>query len=262
MTPEDPPVDRTTTVTATTIVWHSHGEADTPEALDWLTPREAARALGMHYAKRRNEFLLSRWTTKTALAHRLGLRADVTTFVRLEVGNAADGAPEALLDGRAVPVALSMTDRAGWAICALADAGTAIGCDLELVEPRSAAFVADYFTPAEQQIVAAAHQDDRHRLANLIWSAKESALKVLRTGLRRDTRSVEVALDGGPLPHGWAVLRVRTAEGRTFLGWWRRYGSFLVTIAADVTVAPPLALREPPGIAQGVPTHTWMHTLR
>ncbi len=30
--------------------------------------------------------------------------------------------------------------------------------------------------------------------ANLIWPAKESALKVLRTGLRADTRTVEVVL--------------------------------------------------------------------
>ena len=71
----------------------------------------------------------------------------------------------------------------------------ALGCDLELVEPRSDRFVADYLTAAEQQLVLGAGPE-RDLVANLIWSAKESALKVLRVGLRRDTRSVEVTLDG------------------------------------------------------------------
>ena len=69
-----------------------------------------------------------------------------------------------------------------------------VGCDLELVEPRSALFVRDYFTAAERERVAAAPAREHDELANLIWCAKESALKVLRTGLRRDTRSVEVEL--------------------------------------------------------------------
>ncbi len=233
-----------------------------PDAPRFLTPRETARAGGMRYAKRRTEYLLSRWTTKTALAHRLGLTATATTFARLEIRNAADGAPEAWLDGRALAVALSMTDRAGWAMCALADPGVAIGCDLELVEPRSAAFVADYLTAAEQRLVAtAADEDDRHQRANLVWSAKESALKILRSGLRRDTRSVEVTLADGPRSHAWEPFSVVTEEGRRFPGWWRRYGSFLLTIAADRALAPPTALHDPPGIADAVPTHTWWQDL-
>jgi len=77
--------------------------------------------------------------------------------------------------------------------------GRAIGCDLEIVEPRSDAFVEDFLTAAERSLVAGAPDEDaRHLLANLVWCGKESALKVLRTGLRRDTRSVEVSLPGGP----------------------------------------------------------------
>ena len=73
------------------------------------------------------------------------------------------------------------------------DRSPAVGCDLELVEPRTPGFVADFLTAAEQQSVAS--RPDPDAAANLIWSAKESALKVLQTGLRRDTRSVEVAVD-------------------------------------------------------------------
>lgn len=244
-----------------TITWLSHGEANVPETLDWLTPGEAERARGMPYPKRRTEFVLSRWTAKSALARRLGLAIDVPALIRLEIRNAADGAPEAWLDGTLAPVALSLTDRAGWAVCALAEPGIAIGCDLELVEPRSAAFVADYLTPAERRTVAdGVDEDDRQRLANLLWSAKESALKALRTGLRRDTRSVEVALGLGPEVE-WLPFSVTSVEGRRFFGWWRAYERFLLTVAAEVEIPPPVAMVEPPGLATGVPTHSGLATL-
>src|SRR2546421_626349 len=75
--------------------------------------------------------------------------------------------------------------------------------------------------------------------ANLIWSAKESALKVLRTGLRRDTRSVAVSLTaasgaagGGAEGGGWWPLAVRCGPGPAIQGWWRRDGEFVLTVAA------------------------------
>jgi len=89
---------------------------------------------------------------------------------------------------------ISMTDRAGWAVCAIAPPGIEVGVDLELVESRSTLFVQDYFTDAERRVALTGESADP-LLTNLIWSAKESALKVLRTGLRRDTRSVEITLE-------------------------------------------------------------------
>ncbi|MCC6849378.1 MAG: 4'-phosphopantetheinyl transferase superfamily protein [Deltaproteobacteria bacterium] len=244
-----------------TIVWLSHHEDDLPAGIDWLVAPEAARAAAMRYTKRHTEYLLARWTAKAALAAHLGLSATAAGLARLEVRNARDGAPEVLLDGATLPIALSLTDRAGHAVCALAPAGLAIGCDLELVEERSAAFVADYLTEAEQRLVASGGDDaDRHRLANLVWSAKESALKVLRTGLRRSTLSVEVELLPTPPGAGWAPLLVRAAEGRRFPGWWRRYGDFLLTVAAESEIPPPAALEDPPRLAIAAPSHTWMRS--
>ena len=49
---------------------------------------------------------------------------------------------------------MSLTDRAGCAVCLLAAEPAAIGCDLELVEPRSDAFVGDYLTGPERRWVA------------------------------------------------------------------------------------------------------------
>jgi 4'-phosphopantetheinyl transferase len=134
-----------------------------------------------------------------------------------------------------------------------------IGCDLELVEPRSANFVQDYFTSAEQRTVANPPFDaSADLLANLIWSAKESTLKVLRTGLRRDTRSVEVTLSGASQPQGWRPLETSTEEGGHFPGWWRRYGSFLLSVVTGAECSPPRPLVEPPPLAAAEPSHSWM----
>jgi 4'-phosphopantetheinyl transferase len=135
----------------------------------------------------------------------------------------------------------------------------AVGCDLELVEPRSEAFVRDWLTPTEQEVVFGAERGEaRHLLANLVWSAKESALKVLETGLRRDTRSVEVNLVEPAGREEWARLVVRAEEGTAFPGWWRRYGDFLLTFAADADCDPPVSLEEPTRLADATPSHSWL----
>ena len=240
------------------VHWLAGSETQVPASQTWLSPREAERLALMRYTKRRNDFLLGRWTAKQALARRLGMAPDdLGTLATIEVRNAPDGAPEAYVGGTPVDHVVAMTDRAGWAVCALIDGDRRVGCDLELVEPRSDAFVATYLTPAEQALVAAADHD-RHRTANLLWSAKESALKVLRTGLRRDTRSVEVSLVGDEPAEGWRQLRVRAEEGVIFPGWWRQYGEFLLTIAAESDFPPPCPIVEPTALESATPSHSWM----
>nr|WP_225956692.1 4'-phosphopantetheinyl transferase family protein [Amycolatopsis lexingtonensis] len=230
---------------------------DVATADDWLSPAEAARLGALAHPKRRSELRLSRWTAKHALAAVLGLGTEAAALARIEVRPAATGAPVACHDGVPAPVAVSLTDRADWAVCLTGPPGTALGCDLELVEPRSAAFVRTWFTDRERRAVSAG---DRSLLANLIWSAKESALKVLGTGLRRDTRSVEVEL--GATRPGWSPLVVRAAEGGEFPGWWRRYGEFVLTCAAAAPGPPPRCLTEPPSLATAVPSHGWLTEVR
>jgi 4'-phosphopantetheinyl transferase len=164
--------------------------------------------------------------------------------------------------GEQAPIAVSMTDRADWAVCVVGPGDRAVGCDLELVEDRSDAFVRDWFTPAEQDLVVAADTGEgRQLVANLVWSAKESALKVLQTGLRRDTRSVEVDVVDAAGHARWARLVVRSEEGVAFPGWWRRYGDFVLTFAADAERGAPISLEEPPRLAGATPSHSWLPEL-
>ena len=235
------------------MCWLARPAAGVPDGDDWLTPHERAYADRQRFTKRRSEFRMARYAAKSALARVLDLPDDAAALARIEIRHEPSGAPFACVDGRRADWQISLTDRADWAVCLLARGAGRIGCDLELVEPRSAAFVADFFTAAEQSVVAAAAERDL--AANLIWSAKESALKVLTTGLRRDTRSVEVSAT--PTGSGWRPLQITAVEGDAYPGWWRRDGSFVLTIATATATDPPEAL-EPEPFGTAAPAHGWL----
>lgn len=215
------------------------GSAEVPEGDAWLAPEELERQAGFRIERRRADFRLGRWAAKRAVAAWLG--KPLVDPARIHLRPDPDGAPAALLDGEPLPVSVSFSHRAGRAACAVAPAGTRLGCDLEWVEPRSEAFIRDFFSPPEVDLVLGAPCEDRPLLANLVWSAKESALKALRTGLREDTRGVEVRL--GERGEDWSPLEVhRPNSSETFSGWWRRDAGWVLTLAAAPPPEVPKAL--------------------
>ena len=148
-----------------------------------------------------------------------GLAPGAPPLDEVEIGHAADGAPVPQVRGEALGRRISLSDRAGWAVCVVSPDHVEVGCDLELVEPRSWAFVARLLHPGGAG--RSPRHDQRGRLAagdepDLVGQG-ERALKVLRTGLRRDTRSVEVTLGEGD-GRSWTPLVVRSVEGGTFPG--------------------------------------------
>lgn len=214
------------------------GSAEVPEGDAWLHPDERERSERFRFEHRRADFRLGRWTAKRAVAAWLGEPFDLS---RIAFPPDAGGAPVARIDGAPAPVSVSFSHRAGRAACAVASAGVRLGCDLEWIEPRSEAFVRDYFTLPEIDRVLGAPSEDQPLLANLIWSAKESVLKALRTGLREDTRSVEVR--PAKREDGWNRLEIyRPVSGETFHGWWRREGGWVLTLAADPAPEVPRGL--------------------
>jgi 4'-phosphopantetheinyl transferase len=131
------------------VGWLTRGLADVPEHDRWLSEREREDLATLRTDKRRSEWRLGRWAAKGAVAswRQVPLAA-------VEVFAAEDGAPEALVDGKEAPVALSLSHRRGRALAAVCDAPAALGCDLEAVEPRSAAFTREWLGPAERLRVA------------------------------------------------------------------------------------------------------------
>jgi 4'-phosphopantetheinyl transferase len=256
--------------------WAGHEDA-LPEGLGWLSARERARLDPMRFRKRRTEYLLRRWVGKRAVAATVGFDTDPTALARIEVLNRMTGAPYVVIDGAVAPWEISLSDRAGCAVALIGASGTepagepatgvdtaadtAVGIDLEVVEPRSEGFVTDFLTNAEQDWVrgpAAAHPRlGRDAGANLVWSATEAALKVLRVGLRADTRSVEVTVEPDPRRDGWARFTARHPGG-SVPGWWRRDGVYLLTVAARDDLEPPSALPGSLDLALATPVHRWV----
>jgi 4'-phosphopantetheinyl transferase len=231
------------------VYWLEQSQVDLPAANDWLSPCEAARLTTLRFAKRRDDWRLGRWTAKNALALYflyLKVPADRQVLANIEIRPAPSGAPEAFFCNRPAAATISLSHRAGIAACAVAMPGVDLGCDLELVEPRSDAFVADYFTAAEQSFLAQASVADRPRLLAMLWSAKESALKALHQGLRLDARSAIVSLGHSAFDsHAWSPLEVQHTGRPIFRGWWQLAGGMVRTLVAAPPPNPPIRLRIP-----------------
>ena len=249
-----------------TMQWLSTIEDAVPEGLGWLSPLEASRIEDIRFTKRRTEYLLRRAVGKLAATTVLGLDRSPQTFARVELLNRMSGAPYVLVDGAPAGIDISLSDRAGVAVALVSPPGTlaagTLGIDLEIVEPRTAGFVRDYLTEPEQRYVAARLEshgaDGWNAAANLLWSAKEAALKVLRVGLRADTRTVEVSIDHAVRPDGWGAMTVVGRDGTVFPGWWRRDGDFVLTIAYRAPSAPPALLPGGADLGGAIPTHSWL----
>lgn len=220
----------------------------------------------MRFTKRRNEYLLRRWVGKRTVAARAGLDTDPDALARIEVLNRMTGAPYIAIEGTLAPWDVSLSDRAGSAVAVVGASGAggsaALGIDLEVVEPRSEGFVTDFLTPAEQEWVrgpaAADPRLGQDAAANLVWSAKEAALKVLRLGLRADTRSVEITVVSEPRDDGWAPFTAVQRGGVVMPGWWRRDGVYLLTVSAASELEPPAALTGAMDLAVATPVHSWV----
>lgn len=218
--------------------WLTACAVDVPAGDAWLSAAERHVQSGLQIEKRRADWRLGRWTAKQAVAEIR--RADAG---RVEVLAAADGAPEAWLDGARLPLSLSLSHRSGRALAVVDDGCAAVGCDLELVEPRSGAFAREWFSPAEQSQLAAREGVEHARLANLLWTAKEAAAKVRREGLRLDVRGARVELDPSARTRvaGWQPLRVVWPDAPPTEGWWRDERCWVMAIAG--TLESPLRLR-------------------
>jgi 4'-phosphopantetheinyl transferase len=217
--------------------WLSLRAADVPAGEDWLGGHERLVLSGLRMERRRADWRLGRWTAKVAIGAWLSVSPD-----RIEVLAAPDGAPEAWVDGERATVSISISHRAGRGMAAIADAPWVAGCDLELIEPRSGAFVRQWLAPEEQRLVSTFGEAERALLVNLIWTAKEAGAKVRREGLRLDVSRAVVTLTATGA-HGpgdrwgadqWRELRVDWGDGLSpTAGWWRAEPAWVMVVAGE-----------------------------
>jgi len=209
-----------------------------PEAQGALSGSELGKYSAFRFSKRRDEWLLGRWTAKS-LAHSLPGYQQYP-LDQIEILNTSEGAPYIqLADGTRPEGCLTISHSGHLAMCALTTVeGLRMGADLEKIEARTETFILDYFTPAECSLVESTPAENRAEVVTMIWSAKESMLKALGVGLRWDTRSVEVrSMQGIPYAGNsdlaWNKIEIgeQNPGGRAWSGWWQRRGQFILTLA-------------------------------
>ena len=226
------------------VFWLEQTSADVPAGDEWLSSSEQLRLSELSVPKRRSDWRLGRWTAKRAIANQLGEQLPLAS---IEIHAAASGAPEVFVDRKPAAFVISLTHSNGLAACAVACAEARLGCDVELVEPHSVEFVSDYFTSAEQRLLARSSLGRRPLLSTLVWSAKESALKALHAGLTVDTRSVEAHFDSAAehqagVLSDWQPFTVALPDRDVLTGWWAFDGRFVRTLSARPSPEKPLQI--------------------
>jgi 4'-phosphopantetheinyl transferase len=226
------------------LYWLEQSEHDVPHHSRWLGSQELRQLRNLLFLKRRSDWRLGRWTAKCAIAVHRQLPLVPEVFSTIEICSSPSGAPDAFVANRPANVILSISHRAGSALCTLTDIPVRLGCDMEVVEPHGNAFLEDYFTFEERDFVARLPSGDRDCFIALLWSAKESALKAMREGLRLDTRSVVVRPEAQQ-KQGWSTLQAHSRQGDIFHGWWREENGLLRTLVSDCTSGLPVELQLP-----------------
>lgn len=244
------------------VYWLEQAAADVPGDLTWLGDIELNHLRTLRFVKRREDWLLGRWTAKNAVASYLAHSAELRALADIEIRQQASGAPQAFCKAEPIPISISLSHRAGLGACAVAPGVVRLGCDLEIAEPHSDGFLTDYFTVVEQTMVVKADPADRFWLLPLLWSAKESVLKALGEGLRLDTRDLTVMFSekargdkdgdlkdacsitaGLSRSSSWNPIQVQKLNAQIFNGWWNRTGARLRTVVGVPAPAPPTFLR-------------------
>jgi 4'-phosphopantetheinyl transferase len=218
------------------IYWITQTTEDLPEKLNWLHPSEMDVLTSFRFAKRKNDWLLGRWTAKKAVRAFLRNSHTDLSLEYIRIVSAADGAPEAFWQGDKLPVLISLSHTHRTAMCTIASPGIKLGCDIEKIEDRSELFIKDYFTKQEKSTITSLGKEKLPLWTNMVWSAKESALKALRTGLRIDTRKIDIEFFPGTIENKWYKLKgIYYEDQMRFYGYWQYQKDFVLSCLTNVS---------------------------
>jgi len=212
----------------------------------FLSLAEAAVFNGFKIQKRRSDWLLGRWTAKQLIGqvHEYD-NGQALPFDQLSILPLKDGAPAAYqsIIGSEHPldVSISISHSHDTAACAIIERPDwPLGIDLEWIAPRSAGFIADYFTPGEQALLRECPIENLPTHTTAVWSAKEAALKAIHQGLKVDTRCVSclIQVENNP-PRSWIPFTIQWDQQRfnrsvpSLEGWWRATETYVLTLVAQ-----------------------------
>ena len=184
---------------------------------------------------------MGRWTVKDLLKN-CSPEYIAIPCQDIQITNEESGRPVLdLLNHKFLKTQLSISHRDRLAFCAISfDSHLKIGADLELVEERFQGFVEDFFTPNEIDLVNNYTGILHQQIVTIIWSAKEAILKACGSGLRVDTRQVEIiGIEDMPSNEStaqkWYAIKATYPFSRKdpWKLWWKPFREYVLTLAID-----------------------------
>jgi 4'-phosphopantetheinyl transferase len=213
----------------------------------FLSTHETSVFDNLYSTKRREEWLLGRWTAKKLIQTDVEKSGRRLSCSEISILAGKDGAPVVWLGegDRLTPanVTLSISHSKRASLCAIVRPGTIpLGADIEVIEPRVGGFAECYFTEEEKQTIRRAFPEHSDRLITAIWSGKEAALKAVRQGLRLDTHSLSCTFPS-PLQSFaqdqttdcWHPFTIQWRNGIVFpalAGWWQVWQEYILTLVS------------------------------
>ncbi len=212
-----------------------------PTETGWLSPKEYKTVQSFKIEKRRNDWLLGRWTSKKLIQDYYLTRNFNYKLHELEIIAAENGQPQLFINGKTQRINFSISHSEGCAFCVLNGHASSIGCDIEALLPRSEGLMTDFFTKDEIVVVEKQLETDKKIfITNLTWSAKESVLKVLKEGLRIDTRKINVFDFTQQITNEWKPFKsVYQETKKDFWGWYKKHQNFVLTCASSGKIPAP-----------------------
>lgn len=209
-----------------------------------LSAEETAVFNNLKTLKRRQDWLLGRWTTKQLLQEVIRQEYDQTVSLSsMSILAGEDGAPhvcfESQFAGYNAQFTISISHSHNTAFCAaVKKPDWPMGADMEWIESRSPRFAVDYFTDNEQAFLVSVPLKLVDMQVTALWSAKEAALKAVRQGLRFDTRNVECLFEVVKrAPQEWTPFDIRWNHRSADMplpqlrGWWMAADDYVLTLA-------------------------------
>lgn len=216
-----------------TIYGFKRDQEDVPIHLEWLHPLEIEYHGTLKFEKRRNDWLLGRWTSKLLLQQVLFPEAALN---KIEIRKGPNREPLVYYREHPVSSRLSISHSHGRAFCVLVKEDMRMGCDLEKVENRNESFIRDYFTNSERRSFGAHYHSllGQDTFFTLLWSAKECVMKACLTGLSIPPKDLELKQISDIRQGDWAEIFLQNLRnGSRFSGLFRLEEGFVWVVLTE-----------------------------
>jgi 4'-phosphopantetheinyl transferase len=192
----------------------TYDAAAASEWTSWLSPEERDCIATFGAENRRREFVAGRAAARQLLAGPLSVAPAEVPLRR----DADGGVSVRRTDWR---VSIAHSGPRAVAACAR----TAVGVDLERIQPRDPDIAAFLFRPADRGLVERLPYGPNAALI-LCWSLKEAVLKARRSGFRTSPKDLRLTVDPAS-----ETARVEIEEGRSWHLFYARLEGYWTAVA-------------------------------